>query len=585
MRIFRDVDLLHRSGVKTRVIHDGRERGGRRIEVLHLLRLVAGVAQVLRQLHRVAERAAGVRGHEIRHDELLHVLLLVDLLILLKELEVDRMTRLSHLLQHMVGDVLRRDLELAGDVIAHQLVEKCLGLVGQQIVEADAAADKDLFDARKLPELSQQRHIVAVVGDHVFARLREQALPVRAGPLRQLLFARGLAEICRRTAHVVDVALEVLLVRHGLGLRQKGFVTARLDDAPLMERQRAEAARAEAAAVGRETEAHLGDCRHAAAFFIRRMIRPAIRQVVDPVHLLLRKRLLRRVLDDEFMLTIRLQQPPRRKRVGVAVLQIEALGVFSGVRRKACIVRQPQARQVRVRLAHAEGRPVDVGHVMDVHPVVERVGDLDDAALAHAVEQKVGLRVEQDRALELVRPVIVVRKAAEACLDAADDDGCLFIGPADEVAVDGHGIVRPLSHHAAGREGVGLTALFRDGVVVDHRVHVSAGDEKAEPRLTEGGDGRRVPPVRLGEDADLIACVLQHARDDGVTEGGVIDIGVADDVYKVALRPAARVHILFADGQKFRHTRPPVGEIPAEAPCGAPYCVCCGRVQKSGRRI
>ena len=312
------------------------------------------------------------------------------------------MARLAHFLKNMVGDVLRRDLELPGDVIAHQLPEKRLGSVRQQIVKADAAADKDLLDAGELSQLPQQRHIIAVVGEHVFARLREQALPVRARALRELLFARGLAEVCGRAAHIVDVALEVLLVRHGLGLVQQRLVAARLDDAPLMERQRAEAARAEAAAVGREAEAHLGDRRHAAAFFIRRMIRPAVRQGVDAVHLRLRKRLLRRILDDEFMLAIRLQQPPRRKRVGVAVLQIKALGVFSGVRRKACVVRQPQTRQVRVRLAHAEDRPVDVGDVVNVHPVVERLRDLDDAALAHAVEQQIRLRVEQDRALELV---------------------------------------------------------------------------------------------------------------------------------------------------------------------------------------
>ena len=113
--------------------------------------------------------------------------------------------------------------------------------------------------------------------------------------------------------------------------------------------------------------------------------------------------------------------------------------------------------------------------------------------------------------------------------------------------------VRPLSHHAAGREGIGLAVLFRDGVVVDHRVHVAAGDEKAEPRLAEGGDGGRVLPVRLGEDADLIARVLQHARNDGVAEGGVIDIRIADHIYKIALRPPARVHIPSADGQKIRH--------------------------------
>ena len=104
---------------------------------------------------------------------------------------------------------------------------------------------------------------------------------------------------------------------------------AGLNDSALMERQRAEIAGAEAAAAGGQAELNLGNRGHAAQRFVARVIRAAVGKIVDFVHLLLGKRLLRRILDDEFVIGVRLQQPLCRKRVGVLVLQIEALGIFS----------------------------------------------------------------------------------------------------------------------------------------------------------------------------------------------------------------------------------------------------------------
>ena len=136
-----------------------------------------------------------------------------------------------------------------------------------------------------------------------------------------------------------------------------------------------------------------------------------------------------------------------------------------------------------------------------------------------------------------------MRKPAQACLDAADDDGLAAIGPADEIAVDRHGIVGPLAHDAAGGIGVGLPVGLGDGIVVDHRVHIPAHDQKAQAGFAESVDGGGVLPVRLGEDADLIPCVLQHARDDRMAERGVVDVAVADDIDEIALVPAAPGHI------------------------------------------
>ena len=82
-----------------------------------------------------------------------------------------------------------------------------------------------------------------------------------------------------------------------------------------------------------------------------------------------------------------------------------------------------------------------------------------------------------------VRPVIVMRQPSQTRLNAADEDGHVLVGLADKVAVDRGGVVRALAHDAAGGEGVGFPVVLGDGIVVDHGVHIAAGDQKAEPGL------------------------------------------------------------------------------------------------------
>ena len=113
------------------------------------------------------------------------------------------MGRLAHILQHWGADMLRRDLELPGDMVLHQLLEKRRFMVGQKIVKPDTAADEDLFDPRQLPQLSQELEIVTVIGLQIFAGGGEETLLVGAGAVGQLLLTGGLAEICRGAAEDV----------------------------------------------------------------------------------------------------------------------------------------------------------------------------------------------------------------------------------------------------------------------------------------------------------------------------------------------------------------------------------------------
>lgn len=73
----------------------------------------------------------------------------------------------------------------------------------------------------------------------------------------------------------------------------------------------------------------------------------------------------------------------------------------------------------------------------------EPTRNLACGVFAHAVDEQVGLRVKNERAADLIVPVVVVRKAAQACLQSADDDGDIAEGLAAAVGVhDGRAVGR-----------------------------------------------------------------------------------------------------------------------------------------------
>ena len=181
-----------------------------------------------------------------------------------------------------------------------------------------------------------------------------------------------------------------------------------LDDSPLVKGEGAEAARAEAAPAGDQAELHLRDGRHAAQLFVAGVVGPGVGQVVDVVHLLLGKGLLGRVLHHEEVGTVGLDEPLGGERVGVAGLDAEALGVASAVLYNLVVAGQRDGLHRLVRLPAGEDGAVDPGDVPGVHSAVEGVGDLHHGPLTHAVHQKIGLGVQQDGALALAGPVVVV---------------------------------------------------------------------------------------------------------------------------------------------------------------------------------
>ena len=122
--------------------------------------------------------------------------------------------------------MLRSYLELSADVIPHELAEEFVAFVAHHVVEPYSRADEDLFYFRYLLHLGEQLYVLAVVGDEVLARLRDETSPARTYAVGELFFTRGSAEVCRRPSDIVNVSLEVRKGREQLRLVHYGFNAA-----------------------------------------------------------------------------------------------------------------------------------------------------------------------------------------------------------------------------------------------------------------------------------------------------------------------------------------------------------------------
>ncbi len=292
-----DVHGLHRQGVYSRVIHAGRYSAGRGVKVLHLLGLAASFVEVFRQCDGVGKRAARMRGHEVRHDVLLLGKARVHFFVLFHEALIHVDVRLAHIVENAVDAVLGRDLELAGDVIFDKLGEEIVVFILEHVVVAYTAAHENLFYARYLPQPAQQGEIVRVIRVEIRAGRRRKTSSVGAHAAFGLLFARMVAEVCRRTADVVYIALEVGEFCQCRDLAYDAFVAAARDHSALMEGQSTEAAAAEAAAVMDDRKLDLLDCGNAAEGLVHGVILLCVRKLGDAVELLCLKRHCRGIYD------------------------------------------------------------------------------------------------------------------------------------------------------------------------------------------------------------------------------------------------------------------------------------------------
>ena len=490
-------------------------------------------------------------GHQVGHQVLFFARLAAELIELILEAVEHLDGRLAHIGQGVGGAVLRGHLQLARDVVFHQLLEEGFVGVGHQVVEADAAADEHLFDPRQSPQPAQDIQVVLVVYDQVGAGLGRQAvLAAGAHPLFHLLAAGREAEIRRGAAHVVDVALEVGLVGHPLGLGHDAVGAAAGDPAALVQLDGAEVAPSKAPPVLDDGELHLPDGGHPAHGLVDGVVAAGIGQGVDLVQLPADQGFGRQVLD-QVLFALLLDDDLAADHV--LVIHLDAAGL--------CIGHLVRGHLLEAGALHIPvGQVVEVGHVagaghvgdaLDGLPCRQAAGDLDGLVLPHAKADEVAPGVLGDAGQDGVQPVVIVGKAPQGGFQPAQDHRQVGVSLLGQPGVDGGAAVGPGPGLAAGGIFVLGPGDLGHRIVADHAVHVAAADEKAVLGLAEPLEVLAVGVAGLGQHPHPVALGFQQAADDGGAKAGVVNIGVAAHHHKVQLIPAAGLHVRAADGQKF----------------------------------
>ena len=472
-------------------------------------------------------------AHQVGHQILLQSQLLVQPGVFFPEFFINCIFRLAHPFEHRVADVLRSHLELAAHMILHQLPEKGIVRVRQQIVEADSGADEHLLHAGKRPQGTQEFKIIPVIRVQMGAGLREQTLSVFAHAAHKLILAGRRTEIGSRPSHIMNVAFKILILNQLLRLFQNGFMASHLHRAPLMEGQGAEAASAEASPVADQGKFDLTDRRDSALAFVGWMIGAHIGKGVYIVHFLHGQRLLRRILHHIHAAWIALHQHVSIDGIRVVVLNEKAVRISFLIRLHLFIGRQPHAAVYLVRLLRLINGSRHKGDILHIKTGSERIRDLHNGLFSHPIRNQIRLAVQKDGTAEGIAPVIIVGHPAQAGLDSAQNDRNVFVGAADQISIDHSRMIRPLSRFSSRRIRVLLPSFSGNIIVIDHGIHVPGRDEEGELRPSEHVDAPLVLPVRLGNDADAVAVRLQHAADDGMSKGGMIHIGVPDDIDKI----------------------------------------------------
>ena len=264
--------------------------------------------------------------------------------------------------------------------------------------------------------------------------------------------------------------------------------------------------------------------------------------------------------------------------VGLKVQDLGVLRIGHGLRLIFALTRLPLRfglfadHQIRVDVRLYTARRVDVGGV-DFIPTLRRLathkrcathvgdllhrlfgrqamGDFNNSALGVAIEQQIAFAVNHDGAAHFVRPIIVMRDAAQRAFNAAQNNGHVVVGLFAALAVDQCGAVGTFAADVAGGVGVVAANFAISRVTVDHGIHVARGHAEEQIGFAQGFEGFGALPIGLGNDADPKTLVLQHPPNDGHAKTGVIDIGVARDDDDVATVPTELRHFLFGHRQK-----------------------------------
>ena len=310
--------------------------------------------------------------------------------------------------------MFRRHFEAARRMMTDDRIEVIAAV--EQVV-ADTAADKSLLDPLDRPhfgiEIEQRTMVVIEVGAH----LRMQARRTAAFAAQLPVAAAHAVHVGRRRSDVRKVTPEIGHAGHPLYFAKDGFFAARSDELALVGRYGAEGAAAETTPMDIDRVLDHLPGRNVATTPVAGVRRPLVRQIERMIQLLGRKRRVGRrddriavadTFDERFVRFHQVAQGfdagevlPKGPLVGHALL----VGVQAD--------RSGGIEPLHIAAVGHESHLSDISQQLGVESVVHRPRHLLNHPLAHAVDQKVGPAVGEDRGMERIAPVVVVGQAAQ----------------------------------------------------------------------------------------------------------------------------------------------------------------------------
>ena len=290
-----DIDLLAGARylfqwVAARVIHGGRRRHRAGIKRLDLVGTKSMAFEPHGQMHHVLITGSWMCRDKVRHQKLLFASLLTELVEQLLELVVAPDARLHHLGQRPDLGMLRRDFQVATDVVGNQLLD-ILGRLDRKVI-AQPRTDQDFFHALQCTGTSIHMDQRAVIRIQVLTDVGIDTAGLAAGRLDLGALAPNAIHVGGRSAQIGnDASKSRYLVAYLLDFTDDGVLASALDDAPLVLGNRAECASSKTATHDVDTETDhlpgrdLGLAIVTAVFIrVNRMRTTGIGQVKHQVH-------------------------------------------------------------------------------------------------------------------------------------------------------------------------------------------------------------------------------------------------------------------------------------------------------------
>ena len=202
------------------------------------------------------------------------------------------------------------------------------------------------------------------------------------------------------------------------------------------------------------------------------MVVSHIGQIVNPIHLLLTQRLCGWILHHINPLPIWLYQTLSGKWICIAVLDVKARCIAPFVCLKLPKIRQKLIIMDSLQAFCVINGSVDKCNVLYINSPFKGVSNFHNGSLSHSIGDQIRLSVQKNGTLQPIRPIIVMSQTPQAGLYPSCNHRNILINGSNQVAVNHNRVIGTFSHYASRRIGILLSALFRNRIMVHHRIHI-----------------------------------------------------------------------------------------------------------------